>query len=419
MKNLTTFKILVLAVFLAATVPGKAQWEYMAPMPTAREFAASCVLDNKVYVIGGIFSDTSPATSVVEVYDPVTNTWNTNMPNLPYGVSAATAVVLDGKIYVIGGEDSYLGNKSMAVFEFDPLQWHVWTRKKDLPVGRSWHAAAVYDNTIYLMTGIAGIDILPDSAFLRYDKVNDEWIPDKKIPAPRGFSRAETAGGKLYAMGGMYYGDPYATVFAYDKVNWTTKAPMPMPKFWFGSGVIDDQIYVFGGYSSAFPPVNSSDTWRYDPVTDNWTNIGMEMPELIGGMASASAVDTNGKTCLYSLGGGFSLSEATDIVLKLNPNIINSSSEPIGTPAPVVLSQNYPNPFSNSTAIRYELRNSADVGIKIYDLVGQEVATVFNGFQPAGEYQIVWNAGKLPAGVYLYTLRAGAFVGTGKLMIQK
>ncbi len=90
------------------------------------------------------------------------------------------------------------------------------------------------------------------------------------------------------------------------------------------------------------------------------------------------------------------------------------------------LEQNYPNPFNPSTTISYQLPTSSDVSVKIYDLLGREVATLVNARQAAGRYDVRFNAASLSSGIYFYRLsasssglQAGAFIETKKMMLVK
>jgi hypothetical protein len=88
---------------------------------------------------------------------------------------------------------------------------------------------------------------------------------------------------------------------------------------------------------------------------------------------------------------------------------------------PVVykLSQNYPNPFNPTTNISYAIPTSGNVSLKVYNILGQEVATVFSGFQKAGAYIANFDASRLASGVYFYRLQAGQFSETKKMMFLK
>jgi pectinesterase len=88
-------------------------------------------------------------------------------------------------------------------------------------------------------------------------------------------------------------------------------------------------------------------------------------------------------------------------------------------PGSFSLNQNYPNPFNPSTAISYRLSAVSQTTLKVYDILGREVATLVNEVQQAGNYKINFNAGNLPSGVYFYKLQAGNFNETKKMLLIK
>lgn len=83
------------------------------------------------------------------------------------------------------------------------------------------------------------------------------------------------------------------------------------------------------------------------------------------------------------------------------------------------LSQNFPNPFNPSTTIQYSVASAGTVSLEVFDVLGQEVATLVKGRKNAGRYTVEWNAGDFPSGIYFCRLQAGSFVTTKKLMLLK
>ena len=83
------------------------------------------------------------------------------------------------------------------------------------------------------------------------------------------------------------------------------------------------------------------------------------------------------------------------------------------------LAQNYPNPFNPSTVISYSLEKSSKVSIKLYNALGLEVATILDANQPAGENQVSFSADNLLSGTYFYTMKAGTFTQTKRMVLAK
>ncbi len=83
------------------------------------------------------------------------------------------------------------------------------------------------------------------------------------------------------------------------------------------------------------------------------------------------------------------------------------------------LAQNYPNPFNPSTTIRFSLPAASSITLKVYNLAGQEVATLLDEPREAGMHTVQWNASGLPSGVYFYRLQAGEFEETRKLLLMR
>jgi hypothetical protein len=83
------------------------------------------------------------------------------------------------------------------------------------------------------------------------------------------------------------------------------------------------------------------------------------------------------------------------------------------------LSQNYPNPFNPHTIIKYEVPFEADVSLKIFDVLGREIATLVNEEKPAGHYEINFFPGNLPSGTYFYQLKTKDYIQTKKMILMR
>ncbi|MGZ5192161.1 MAG: T9SS type A sorting domain-containing protein [Flavisolibacter sp.] len=88
-------------------------------------------------------------------------------------------------------------------------------------------------------------------------------------------------------------------------------------------------------------------------------------------------------------------------------------------PLEFAVSQNFPNPFNPSTTISYSIPTSEFVTLKVFDVLGREVATLVNEEKPNGIYKVDFDGSGLSSGIYFYTLKAGKFTQTRKLVLMK
>ena len=96
-----------------------------------------------------------------------------------------------------------------------------------------------------------------------------------------------------------------------------------------------------------------------------------------------------------------------------------SSTQAYVLPTETKLLSNYPNPFNPSTTIKYQLKEPGFVTLKVYDILGKEVATLVNENKGAGYYTVNFDASKLASGLYIYRLEVNNFVESKKMLLTK
>jgi hypothetical protein len=112
-------------------------------------------------------------------------------------------------------------------------------------------------------------------------------------------------------------------------------------------------------------------------------------------------------------------SVGSPFLIHVDMNVLRVESLPGGVPTEFALHANYPNPFNPTTLLPFDVPRESQVDIVIYNIVGQEVARPVSGKYAAGSYQVNFDAGNLPSGVYLVKMSAGAFSAVGKMMLLK
>jgi N-acetylneuraminic acid mutarotase len=396
-------------------IPLKAQWQTMQPMPNARAQTTCSVLEGLVYVLGGLTAPTDMASTEVNIYDPATDTWLSNAPDLPEGLCAAASCSLDGKIYFIGGHPTYSPTDARSsVYAYDPAEGGSWTTLPPMIKPRFYHRAVTLDGKIYVMGG-RSIDI--ENSMEKYDPITNNWTLLANMNAPRALHTAEVFDGKIYVFGSQ---DTQNTdVDVYDPVTdtWTIESNWPTSLLWHGSGVIGDKIFIYGG----FPAYN---VWEYDPTTGTAeTQIESTIPDSIIWFSYATVEDESGHTCIYSFGGGFNSfftgsppPFVTDAVFKYC-NFIMDVNEAEKEENPVQV-ETLPNPGGTYTVFRFNLQYPENLTLKIYNMNGQEITTVYQGYQAAGDNEIVWNSSGLPSGIYVYHLKTRDWNFSGKCFLR-
>lgn len=194
-------------------------------------------------------------------------------------------------------------------------------------------------------------------------------------------------------------GDTELTGYSGITKNWSTKqTDQQLNGYQAG-----DEIAIGYSYSNA-------KYWGYSAYNDSYYEL---IPEG-GGIVSPSSM-AGGKTAIVI---------RTDRIYAFSPGSPNSVEENYFTKVNAFsLSQNYPNPFNPSTVISYQLPVSGKVIMKVYDILGKEVATLVNEYKPAGTYEVEFNpvsSIKNPAsGVYFYQLKSGDFIQTKKMILLR
>ena len=146
---------------------------------------------------------------------------------------------------------------------------------------------------------------------------------------------------------------------------------------------------------------------------ENWTNIGF-----------VSGKGTTSENSVYSFTDN--LTRSTKAWYRLKQIDFNGTYEyskivevDLSVPTRFDLAQNYPNPFNPTTSIKYSIAAKSMVELKIYNILGKEIAKLVSDIQDAGNYEVKFNAQNLSSGVYFYELNAGSFSAKKKMVLIK
>ena len=274
---------------LAARKPQPAsQWRSLPDAPTARLMMAWTVLDDKIWIAGGMSHGTTLDT--VQSYDPQTGTWQTQ-PSLPIPLHHATAANYRGEMVVIGGAEDNLAEASNKVFALRDGKW------VDLPPlghARAAAAAAVVGDKLVVVGG------QNDKQLVAQTEVFDgeSWHDAADLPTPREHLAAVSDGVYVYTVGGRFLSaDKNSAAFERfdpESGTWDELVDMPTPRGSYGAAYLDGRIVAVGGEE---PTRVLSTVEMYDIADGKWTELAT-----IGTPRHGEVVAAVGKT-IYCIGG--------------------------------------------------------------------------------------------------------------------
>ena len=290
--QLMLFKLVVIvSLFIMGSIAAGEKWQIVSKLPTQRRGFSTAVVDGRIYLIGGTLFEHEQGgpfgMSLVEVYDPQTNTWQ-RLTDMPTARSGAKTAVVDEKIYVLAGYvgkgDLGVNRKHLKVVEMYDPQTNTWIRKQDMSIPRTQFGIGVVAGKIYAIGGyIHPRDRKPEDPWRIdlvevYDPATDTWTKRAKMPTRRSSVKAAVIQNTLYAIGGSGWpqvgaGGPFlGTIEVYEpRINrWTKRTEMPNPRTVFFTVVIANKIYLIGDFTAEVRPVPIE---VYDPATERWRLI--------------------------------------------------------------------------------------------------------------------------------------------------
>jgi Kelch motif protein len=235
-------------------------WERMpSPPGGARQEVAAAVLEDTIFVAGGMTAD-GLATTRVESFDPAASAWSME-PALPVALHHAMAAALDGRLYVLGGFD-LSGRASDRVFRLDGSRW---LKAPNLKRPRAAGGAVAVGHTLIVVGGISSSKHVAEIEI--FDGVR--WRDGASMPKPLDHIGAATDGVELYVVGGRAGGQHVATAQVYDprSNSWSRVRDMPTARSGLGATFFGDTLIAVGGEGlRIFPEVEA-----YDIDEKSWT----------------------------------------------------------------------------------------------------------------------------------------------------
>jgi len=427
MKNLMC-RLFLCIVLLAGAADALADWtqQFPDPHPTARGYhAMSYIGGDQALLFGGLgdikYNDTW-------LYDLSEGTWTLlDPPTKPLARSYHDMAYIGGdKVLMFGGHDGT--NDKTWLFDLSEGDWtQIIPQTK--PLGQYGHCMSyIGGDQVAMFSAYTYADPYPYGGWLEdtwlYDLSEGNWIliEPPAHPSHRAYAKMAYVGGdKAFMFGGFWFFDEN-WLFDLSEGTWTLLEPTNRPsgRHWHAMvSMGDDQALMFGGCDT-HPNGLTDETWIYDYSDNTWT---LQNPSVSPSPRREVVMADIGGDHVLLFGGR---TEAEEPRVYFDDTWIwNAEASPAATPSTAhlpenfFLSQNYPNPFNAGTEIAYEIPKDVYVTLKVYNVLGVEVATLVDAYKEAGFHTVRWDARNVASGVYFCTIWAGDFKATKKMVMLK
>jgi N-acetylneuraminic acid mutarotase len=261
-----------------------------------------------------VFLTASTTVTINSVSAPTINedSW-TIKKSMPTARSGLGVAVINDKIYAIGGVGKLPSFDTNE--EYEPVA-DMWTTRESMLTPRGEFAIAVFQDKIYVFGGAIKAhqwDFELTDVNEVYDPATDTWTAKASMPVPKAGFSASVVDDKIYLIGGWTksvtsgFGPLWVTsnetlVYDPNANSWTTKTPMPTGAVHYSSAVVDDKIYVISGTSRAYSDNLINYTQIYDPKTDTWSQ-GALIPAAVQQAAAGATTGVKAPKAIYVVGG--------------------------------------------------------------------------------------------------------------------
>ncbi len=389
-------KKIFLAVILSAIFSIKIYSQLVSDLPIPIAFASAEVWGDSIYFIGG-----SNNYSGTELYKRIYKYNGTSWlyyDSIPFShVWGIESAIKGDTIYLFGGWSN--GAQKLYSYRISTKTFNSLSNGPNVFYNYG-HSLEYYNGVLYaFFNGYVG----------KYNIQTNTWSQGSTLSTSASNLSSTIYNGEIYLSGwtnGKFY--------KYNPTNDQWTELQSLPTFVSGASLraIDNKIYLVGG-SSSFSAGSFQTILSFDPVTNQWTTDSR-----IISSKRAYMEDIIYKNKFYILGGMDENSNAVKTVEYIMDKTTDVRQD-YKIPYEFSLEQNFPNPFNPSTKISWQSPVAGHQTLKVYDVLGNEVAALVDEYREAGRYEATFDASKLSSGIYFYKFQTGSFIQSKKMTLLK
>lgn len=404
---------------------GEPSWQITGEMKYPVSGSVAVVQDSSIYVIGGYSDSLQANVRWIQQFDPVSGQWSivARMIERRYGFFAG---IYNNKLYIYGGINE-VNENSFLLEEWDFTSSTTSIFATNELFDRVFPTGEIHNDNLLMIGGyaasrgsFAALPYITDYNFQTFQitSIDDTTYVSNQLPIQQMSTKVEN---KLFIFGGAFNG-VLQSIDLIDMDNFYSaqiENRLISPR---AGGVAlysaySDKIFLIGGYNETTPAINS---------TEVISGFDIELmisqgPSLNHPRRNLSAVVFNDR--IFVFGGENANGKVIDIIEELQTEPVSVVSDKILN-YEYQLHQNFPNPFNPATNISFSLSKGAYVQVDIFNLLGQKINSIFEGYAQPGTHVLRWtgqdfSGSTLPTGIYFYRLKTKSNFITKKMLLLK
>lgn len=331
--------------------------------------------NGNVYITGNAYISPYVAITTVKYSSSGVLLWSEDYhTSNPSGYDDASDIAVDGSgnVYVCGSTGSPVLGSTFITLMYSPDSILIWADKYTEGQGK---ANRIFEkNGNVYVTGYSMVAFNFDYTTIKYNSTGRVWASKYN-----GFGGADIA----------------YNLFVDDAEN----------------------VFITGGSPGQTSPHEDLVTVKYDSSGVQQGIARYNGPGNNIDLANDIELDKQGN--IYVAGRSWDINNSDDYITIKYSGTTGVEQNEISVPDNFVIYQNYPNPFNPTTLIRFQLPVSGNVTLKVYDVLGNQVATLVNEDKSVGTHEVEFDGSNLSSGIYFYQLQAGSFIETKKMILIK
>ncbi len=389
--------------------------QYPGPAVNMDRLTHATVYDfdnDKIYMIGGTPNgQVGSNVNYVYRFDPLTGSWETNLPPMPTPRGWIQGAYWNGFVYVAGGYSN--AQTALSVFEAYDIANNQWTTLSPLPAPRLAHGTVAWNGSIYVIGGLDA-NFNETNTVYRYDIASNTWTTATPLPLNFFMGGVTHRKDTIFIVGGYDGASAWSDLWMGvidpsnpNNITWTNLGPLPYPNMNNAAASLPGSVIMIGGFVNAASVTDS--VWEYNISTGTWMEIPSYVVPIVRnhfaiGRQARGGTGDRIYVVAGDANGDWDPPNNYYYYIERPPAQRVSEKEGKVTKPFLLVKQNI---TKGDIIINFALTEKKEVDISLYNAIGQKVATILKGVKGKGEYTVNYRGKNLMSGIYFIKMKSG------------